>query len=381
MFNVDEGYCTIDLKDADKIPPLVLNMLIQLGPAVKYMALFTDVLMWKNPSASVLAVLLWITLCTWTQKWLVFGLPCLCFVKLASNWLSTSILRRRREASECSRASQLGQDLNVAKGIQPSKPVSMHDTVHHLQQIQTWWFSHCQWRHLSSYANQQVAHYLLIYIWPLWAALNFILGSHGIFALAGTWFLVASSPWYQLVLVALKNNPVLYHYTRALLDYSICLFTYLGQETHSSVKTASHRGATQLPSTSLSSSSQKPKEGYRCEVSLLFEIYQNQRYWFGLGWTESLLQSEREPWTDNQLKPIISKDEYKLPKETRSTLQDLDTHVKRTIIKSWVWTDRDWWIDMTGELEDKVDRDGWQYGDNGWLHLMKKQLIITDKDE
>lgn len=236
MFNVDEGYCTIDLKDADKIPPLVLNMLIQLGPAVKYMALFTDVLMWKNPSASVLAVLLWITLCTWTQKWLVFGLPCLCFVKLASNWLSTSILRRRREASECSRASQLGQDLNVAKGIQPSKPVSMHDTVHHLQQIQTWWFSHCQWRHLSSYANQQVAHYLLIYIWPLWAALNFILGSHGIFALAGTWFLVASSPWYQLVLVALKNNPVLYHYTRALLDYSICLFTYLGQETHSSVK-------------------------------------------------------------------------------------------------------------------------------------------------
>lgn len=70
------------------------------------------------------------------------------------------------------------------------------------------------------------------------------------------------------------------------------------------------------------------------------------------------------------MKPIISKEEYRLPKETRSTIQDLDKHVKRTIIKSWVWTDRDWWIDMTGELEEKVDRDGWQYGDNGWQHMM-----------
>ncbi|KAL9543024.1 hypothetical protein MBANPS3_008319, partial [Mucor bainieri] len=67
----------------------------------------------------------------------------------------------------------------------------------------------------------------------------------------------------------------------AFVDYSICLFTFTTQDTHSCVKTTPH-GATQLPlmspplTPSTSSSSQQPKEGYRCEVSLLFEVYQNQ---------------------------------------------------------------------------------------------------------
>lgn len=39
-------------------------------------------------------------------------------------------------------------------------------------------------------------------------------------------------------------------------------------------------------------------------------------------------------------------------------------------IKSWVWADRDWWVDMTGELDGKIDRNGWQYGDNSWKQLM-----------
>ncbi|CAO3643699.1 unnamed protein product [Mucor fragilis] len=190
------------------------------------------------------------------------------------------MLRRRREASEC-KASQMYQDLDVSRGIQPSRPASLQDTLHHLQQIQMWWFSHCQWRHLSSYANQQVAHRLLIHIWLLWAALNFILGSHEIFALAGTWFLIASSPWYQMILLALKNNPVLYHCMRAFVDYNICLFTFARQKKHSYVNVAPN-GVTQMPlmspplTPSTSSSSQKPREGYRCEVSLIFEVYQNQ---------------------------------------------------------------------------------------------------------
>lgn len=58
MFDDDESYCTTNLKDADKIPPLIWNILIHLGPAIKYMALLTDVLMWKTPSASILIVFL-----------------------------------------------------------------------------------------------------------------------------------------------------------------------------------------------------------------------------------------------------------------------------------------------------------------------------------
>lgn len=47
--------------------------------------------------------------------------------------------------------------------------------------------------------------------------------------------------------------------------------------------------------------------------------------------------------------------EYELSKKTRLTLQDLDTHVKWTIIKSQVWAGTDYWIDSTGELVDNRD--------------------------
>lgn len=285
MFNNDEGYCTTDLKDVENIPPLILNILIQLGPVIKCLASFTDILMWKNPSTSILVVLLWITLCTWTQRWLVFGLPCLYLVKLVSNWLNTQMLRRRRETNEYKAKLESTEDLFVSRGIQPIQSISLHDTLDHLKQIQIWWSSHCRWRNIPSCANQQIAHILLIYIWPIWAMLNFVLGSHGIFALVGTWFLVSCSPWYQMILFALKKNLILYHYMKAFIDYNIayliCLFTSTTKKRHSCVKTTSSSTTTSLlfsppPTPSISSSSLKSKENYRCEISLIFEVYENQ---------------------------------------------------------------------------------------------------------
>lgn len=118
------------------------------------------------------------------------------------------------------------------------------------------------------------------------AALNFILGSHRIFALAGTWFLVSTSPWYQMILFVLKSNSILYHCMRTFVDYNIayfvCLFTFTTKEKHSCVKTVPNHAAQAplmapplTPSTS-SSSSQKPKESYRCEVASIFEVFENQ---------------------------------------------------------------------------------------------------------
>lgn len=117
-------------------------------------------------------------------------------------------------------------------------------------------------------------------------ALNFILGSHGIFALAGTWFLVSSSPWYQMILFVLKSNSVLYHCIRAFVDYNIayfvCLFTFTTKEKHSCVKTVSNHAARAplmapplTPSTS-SSPSQKPKESCRCEVASILEVFETR---------------------------------------------------------------------------------------------------------
>ncbi|CEP07448.1 hypothetical protein [Parasitella parasitica] len=371
MFINDEDFFTTNLKEAENIPPLVFNILGKLGPAIKCLALFTDVLIWKDPSTSLFFVFLWITLCTSTQRWLVFGLPCLYLVKLVRDWFGVQMLRKRRETAEqrAKRESIINQDLDISRGIQPASPISLSDTLEHLQQIQAWWSCHCHWKHAFSYANDQHA-ILLIYIWPIWAMLNFVLGSHGIFALGGVWLLVSCSPWYQVISFALRNNTILRHYIRAFMDYNIasfvCLFYPAAKKQHSCVKTLL-MSPPPTPSTSISSL--KSHLGYQCEIALIFQVYENQRWWLGLGWTESLLQNEREPWTDNQLKPIISTYEYKLPKEKRSIFHDKD-NVEKITVKNWLWTDRDWWVDMTGELDGRIDKNGWQYGDNRWQDLM-----------
>lgn len=48
-------------------------------------------------------------------------------------------------------------------------------------------------------------------------------------------------------------------------------------------------------------------------VRFTFILYENQRRWLGIGWTYSLIASERSPWTDEYLNPAPSKDEFELP--------------------------------------------------------------------
>lgn len=85
-----------------------------------------------------------------------------------------------------------------------------------------------------------------------------------------------------------------------------------------------------------------------------------------------MMPSEREAWTDNQLKPISSKESFHLPESTVKTVKyekDGKT-LEKTINKVWSWADGDWWVDMTGEVNGKVDHHGWEYGNNAWKQLV-----------
>ena len=48
-------------------------------------------------------------------------------------------------------------------------------------------------------------------------------------------------------------------------------------------------------------------------VRFTFVVFENQRRWLGLGWTHSLLAYERAAWTDEQLNPSDSTENFKLP--------------------------------------------------------------------
>ncbi|KAI7778167.1 hypothetical protein LA080_002514 [Diaporthe eres] len=48
-------------------------------------------------------------------------------------------------------------------------------------------------------------------------------------------------------------------------------------------------------------------------VRFTFIIYENQRRWVGLGWTNSLFAYERAAWTDEHNNPVTPKDKFELP--------------------------------------------------------------------
>ena len=78
-------------------------------------------------------------------------------------------------------------------------------------------------------------------------------------------------------------------------------------------------------------------------------IWENQRWWAGLGWIPYLLRTERSAWSDETGTLSYSHiNEFELPKTG-----------------SWEWVEREWNIDDTWNREG-TDEQGWQYSDNAW---------------
>ncbi|KAJ3179481.1 peroxisome- protein [Gaertneriomyces sp. JEL0708] len=80
---------------------------------------------------------------------------------------------------------------------------------------------------------------------------------------------------------------------------------------------------------------------------VVVSLFENQRWWAGLGWIPHLLRSERGPWSDETGQIVRPpKEMYALP----------DDGV-------WEWVDEEWRLDV-GWAE--VDEHGWRYTDHVW---------------
>ncbi|OTA96255.1 hypothetical protein M434DRAFT_143251 [Hypoxylon sp. CO27-5] len=94
-------------------------------------------------------------------------------------------------------------------------------------------------------------------------------------------------------------------------------------------------------------------------VRFTFILYENQRRWLGLGWTNSLFAYERAAWTDEHNNPVPPKDEFELPEVE-------DGHAK------WRWVEGSKWrVDGAPDLDEAdydtdAGKNGWIYYDNKW---------------
>ncbi|KAI0116733.1 Pex24p-domain-containing protein [Daldinia grandis] len=93
-------------------------------------------------------------------------------------------------------------------------------------------------------------------------------------------------------------------------------------------------------------------------VRFTFIIYENQRRWLGLGWTNSLFAYERAAWTDEHNNQVPPRDEFELPEVE-------DGRAK------WRWVEGSRWrVDGVPDM-DEADYDA-DAGKNGWIFYDNK---------
>ncbi|KAI1469014.1 Pex24p-domain-containing protein [Daldinia caldariorum] len=94
-------------------------------------------------------------------------------------------------------------------------------------------------------------------------------------------------------------------------------------------------------------------------VRFSFIIYENQRRWLGLGWTNSLFAYERAAWTDEHNNQVPPKDEFELPEVE-------DGRAK------WRWVEGSKWrVDGVPDMDEAdydtdAGKNGWIFYDNKW---------------
>lgn len=95
-------------------------------------------------------------------------------------------------------------------------------------------------------------------------------------------------------------------------------------------------------------------------VKFTFIIYENQRRWVGLGWTNSLFAYERPAWTDEHNNAVPERDAFELPEvEDGSAMR-------------WRWAEGSRWkVDGVPDEQGPVDYDG-EEGKNGWIYYDSK---------
>lgn len=113
----------------------------------------------------------------------------------------------------------------------------------------------------------------------------------------------------------------------------------------------------------------RARGAHNAGVRFTFIIYENQRRWVGLGWTNSLFAYERAAWTDEHNNAVPSRDKFELPEVEE------DTQMR------WRWVDGSRWR-VDGVPDEAVNNVSsgkggeWDYdgagGKNGWVYYDNK---------
>lgn len=110
-------------------------------------------------------------------------------------------------------------------------------------------------------------------------------------------------------------------------------------------------------------------------VRFTFIIYENQRRWMGLGWTNSLFAYERAAWTDEHNNQVPPLEKFELPEVEE------DSNMR------WRWVDGSRWrvdgVPDEAVVENQGEGEKWDYdgdgGKNGWVYYDNKVCFLQER--
>ncbi|KAJ3196090.1 peroxisome- protein [Irineochytrium annulatum] len=313
---------SMNIKKASKdaAPPLNLltttpknftKFVSRVGPVVELFDTIEGIMTWKEPSATIIALLCYIILCIYPTLFIILPQIFLLYLITKNYYKKTKLETVGKKAA----------------GLQPSLSTTSAQYIKNMQFIQNQMGMFCD-------VHAEVGRSLRLIDWSDEKQTTQIVKA------------AAGSALGVIVVVRLIPVNVIMLIAGVAAFFSNTAFFRAASTTLPPVIIKGLSDRVDSIREGIAAARRAP-EGSVVTVTL----FENQRWWAGLGWIPHLLRSERPPWSDETgAIPRPSKETFELPANDPAG--------------TWAWVDPDWKADLG--WTDQLDEGGWSYTDHVW---------------
>lgn len=277
-------------------PPQVLQLLAHAAPLLRGVTEAAQILSWDHPNrwASFAVLLAWWTICLFGDYIARFGLNAVFLLLLGVGYALRSP-KRTRLAIQAMDAHKLALVLEDATQCQRALANLYVTLLDPLVGLLAWY----------NPSNSRRAVGLLITSYPAYLAVSYFIGIRYLLLVIGSVAYLAPSKFGKVVWFNIRRSFIL----RLLCNIFYSIFIAGGQDLKriwsrtrnakvlflSDLQTPRPAAASKSKD-SASALFKDSQPNSDAEITFTFTIYQNERWWIGLDWTQALIPSERPAW-------------------------------------------------------------------------------------
>lgn len=375
------------------LPPPVLRLLVTSAPFIQSLTTIAQLLTWTHPNkfAPFLLPIAWTALCLGGEIASRYALNAVLLLCLGVGWIARkgtlSRLAGKKEGVTSLHTEPTTKTLALATMNQPAvqvlTPAALNTLLHqatilskHVQVLNRTFsplFAPFTWRDPT--LSMATMNFLLT-SYPFYLILTYFVSLRYIILLVGLTGLLWEAPWFAVIRralwasllvrrtvrfgVRLLQGDIRYASTEAksgqkdigilarlqtarVLSKADVALTASPVATTSSASAdgtprARSRSADKTSGVGKALASTQPQQSV--EIQYLFTIYENQRWWIGLEWTQALLPNERPSWSDPTHAACTPPGSFQLPAST--TVIVASEGVRKVYV--WKWLDSEWRI-------------------------------------